>query len=132
MTIVEMQPLYRIDHAGDIQMSRKAISYYCAVVGQSFDFTPCMVFLVWMTWNNGANCRGIFGLTLGGNQIMYPGMLTTDWTGSNAGFETENSGYSASCGKRSEDSRTIYWYNQRDASYQGNSAGYTYYAIAIG
>lgn len=35
-------------------------------------------------------------------------------------------------GKRSEDSKTLYWYHTMNAAYQLNSSGITYYFLAIG
>lgn len=48
------------------------------------------------------------------------------------GFQVEGGTPNNSAGKKSNDSRSIYWYHTTSALYQSNESGVEYYVIAIG
>lgn len=60
------------------------------------------------------------------NKVVTPESLTTTYTRYN-GF----GGPFGSYAKKSEDGKTIFWYNEQPST-QGNDTGYTYYFLAIG
>lgn len=66
---------------------------------------------------------------------MLPTEYVNDLSG-NSGFEFDNGGIAGGNAKKSQDGKTIYWYNDISASRQYNYSGtediYEYYYFAIG
>lgn len=95
----------------------------------TFDFVPKFVFMTGyqksssvMPFFYDANSKSIYGIDVA--------MLTTSYK-AGLGFR-----YGSSSGsmysKKSDDGKTIYWYETTGAAYQTNTSGYTYYWVAIG
>lgn len=68
----------------------------------------------------------------GSAYIMYPPMLRSEYYTWGTGFQVEGGTPNNSAGKKSNDSRSIYWYHTTSALYQSNESGVEYYVIAIG
>ena len=95
----------------------------------TFDFAPIMVILIdYYGTGSSPTFTQLYGASENGVTVMYRDALTTSYA-QNSGFSTGSTGY----GKRSEDGRTIYWYNTNtNSSNQYNASGFKYYYLAIG
>lgn len=92
----------------------------------TFDFPPKVVMFL-RGYKKGSNQFGFLTASHDtDNKVVTPESLTTTYTRYN-GF----GGNFGSYAKKSEDGKTIFWYNE-DTSTQGNNAGYTYYYLALG
>lgn len=92
----------------------------------TFDFPPKVVMFL-RGYKKGSNQFGFLTASHNtDNKVVTPESLTTTYTRYN-GF----GGNFGSYAKKSEDGKTIFWYNE-DTSTQGNNSGYTYYFLALG
>ena len=66
------------------------------------------------------------------NYIMLNAQILTTSYVNGAGFGSETSAGATPSGKKSEDGKTVYWYNGKDPSYQFNTESFTYYWVAFG
>lgn len=93
----------------------------------SFDFAPKLLWVV-AKWD-GLSYTSISHFA-DGESITLGEFLTTEYK-SGAGIKSDTS-TTPSYGKKSEDGKTIHWYNTNSADSQLNSASYNYYWIALG
>lgn len=95
----------------------------------TFDFAPKMVFML----GRDVQYFGRFPYSGGNTHIFVMNMaLLTETYNERLGFTYDASTSYESYGKRSADSKTIYWYNTSSALSQCNSVNRTYYYLAIG
>ena len=96
----------------------------------SFDFAPKYVAILDRIGASTPDRGPVsnFGTTSAHNQLLTEGLTTSyRWY---AGFSNNPS--DTSYGKKSEDGKTIYWYNTNNAIAMYNNLGDTYYYLAIG
>lgn len=91
-----------------------------------FDFAPKLLWVV-AKWD-GLSYTSILHFA-DGESITLGEFLTTEYK-SGAGLKSDVS-TTSSYGKKSEDGKTIYWYNTNSADSQLNSASYNYYWVAL-
>lgn len=92
----------------------------------TFDFVPKVVMFL-RGYKKGSTQFGhLTASHSDDNKVVTPESLATTYTRFN-GFGDSFGSYA----KKSEDGKTIFWYNEQ-ASTQGNNTGYTYYFLAIG
>lgn len=65
------------------------------------------------------------------SHVMLGDVLSDAYTANN-GFTYGKYAYKNSYGKKSNGGKTISWYHTKDAKYQVNESGYTYYFLAVG
>lgn len=97
----------------------------------TFGFAPKLFFLYGMkTSTNQYIYELLSSSTSGANLIFDPqSWLSTEYN-SNKGPSSDSSYVSS--GKKSDDGKTIFWYNKKGISYQYNNQNVTYYYFAIG
>lgn len=99
----------------------------------TFSFAPKLVFMLkYEQVTMPSNCAQLFGRNSSTNtNYMLPMyLLQTSYT---AGWGFANGVSNYDYGKKSEDGKTLYWYNSYgSASYQLNSSTFRYYWLAIG
>lgn len=92
----------------------------------TFDFAPKVVMFL-RGYKKGSTQFGhLTASHSDDNKVVTPESLATTYTRYN-GF----GGPFGSYAKKSEDGKTIFWYNEQPST-QGNDTGYTYYFLAIG
>lgn len=92
----------------------------------TFDFPPKVVMFL-RGYEKGSTQFGHLTVSHSDdNKVVTPESLATTYTRYN-GF----GGPFGSYAKKSEDGKTIFWYNEQPGT-QGNNTGYTYYFLAIG
>lgn len=92
----------------------------------TFDFAPKVVMFL-RGYKKGSTQFGhLTASNSNDNKVVTPESLATTYTRYN-GF----GGPFGSYAKKSEDGKTIFWYNEQPST-QGNDTGYTYYFLAIG
>ena len=92
----------------------------------TFDFVPKVVMFL-RGYKKGSTQFGYITASHGDdNKVVTPESLSTTYTRYN-GF----GGPFGSYAKKSEDGKTIFWYNEQPTT-QGNDTGYTYYYLALG
>lgn len=92
----------------------------------TFDFPPKVVMFLRGYKKGSTQFGNLTGSHSDDNKIVTPESLVTTYTRYN-GF----GGPFGSYAKKSEDGKTIFWYNEQSST-QGNDTGYTYYFLAIG
>ena len=95
----------------------------------TFDFTPKFIIFTNLKADNG-ECFNSFSSAPGASYMMLnTQVLTTAYVeGTGFGFEKDRKPY----GAKSEDGKTIYWWNLDSGSHQLNSQNNTYYWVAFG
>ena len=92
----------------------------------TFDFPPKVVMFLRGYKKGSTQFGNLTASHSDDNKIVTPESLVTTYTRYN-GF----GGPFGSYAKKSEDGKTIFWYNEQSST-QGNDTGYTYYFLAIG
>lgn len=92
----------------------------------TFDFPPKVVMFLRGYKKDSTQFSHLTASHSDDNKIVTPESLVTTYTRYN-GF----GGPFGSYAKKSEDGKTIFWYNEQPST-QGNDTGYTYYFLAIG
>lgn len=98
----------------------------------TFGFAPkCVVFLMRKNTNGAFENMSLLlsKSSYGGSIVEITDLMTTSFTISRGvGFNGYNGTY---YGKKSEDGKTISWYNTESAAFQFNGSNETYYGIAL-
>ena len=103
----------------------------------TFDFAPKLVIMIGLG-TNGNITNYIFNVrTVNQNSYMQFAVLMDAVSTEPklfCGFiaTPQQNGASNSYGYKSQDGKTLYWYNAVNESFQGNGSSYSYYLIAIG
>lgn len=92
----------------------------------TFDFPPKVVMFLRGYKKGSTQFGNLTASHSDDNKIVTPESLVTTYTRYN-GFGDPFGSYA----KKSEDGKTIFWYNEQSST-QGNDTGYTYYFLAIG